>query len=320
MLGDNPDPEPGGWRGWPRHAQHRKVALIVDNPAGPRRSRPSVASVQPAQRGGPAAAGRTPRRRPRQPLRAWRRKLAHLTGTTKFKLTPDQQKELQGVRRRRRHADRGRGRRVERVRRLGRDRAGRHLRRRRRATSAPILPPSHVAIPLAGRQDRPLRLPRVRPRADHRPAQRPPRPRDRAGRPGRRSSTAARTSAPGSSASTVDGILGYSPETATDIMRNVVLYAAAGGRPPPPPPKPAAPAAPATQPASKPAAPAAAPAAPAPVPPVAPAPAAPAPAAPVAPAPAAPAPAAPSPAAPAPAAPAPVVPAPAAPGAPAPAK
>ena len=31
----------------------------------------------------------------------------------------------------------------------------------------------------------------------------------------------------------VDGVLGYTPETATEIVRNIVLYADSGGKPPP---------------------------------------------------------------------------------------
>ena len=42
-----------------------------------------------------------------------------------------------------------------------------------------------------------------------------------------------------------DGILGYDPETATAIMRNIVLYVVHNGRPPRPATAPAAPAAPA---------------------------------------------------------------------------
>jgi hypothetical protein len=85
----------------------------------------------------------------------------------------------------------------------------------------------------------------------------------------------------------VDGVIGYEPVSATAIMRNVILYAMAGGKlePPAPPPPPAPALADAKAKAAEPApaapAPASAPAAPAPATP-APAAAAPAPAAPAA--------------------------------------
>jgi hypothetical protein len=192
-VGDNADPEPGGWR---------RLAAILnnENKLGLRSSRSRSATGKLAGS-----------------------KVAHLTGTTKFTLNDAQKKELKDY--------------VAAGGTLVVDAAGgaadfarsaeRELRRSsaaRPTRSAPSCrPPTTSTTCPTPRSSAVFYRNFARGKVGGSNA-----PRIRGIEQGgaSASSTAARTCRPAWSASQWDGILGYSPDSATDIMRNIVLYAA----------------------------------------------------------------------------------------------
>ena len=198
VVGENPDPEPAGWHrlGNLLH-NHYKLDLAVEN-------------VKP---GDGKLAGF---------------KLAHLTGTTKFKLTPEQQKELKAF------ADNGGT--------LVVDAAGGSSDFADSAevelaavfggspgTTGAILPPTHAVYARPGAKVekfgyREFVRGKLTGRLDA--------PRVRGIEQGGRVAVfySREDLSAGMVGEPVDGVLGYNPETATEIMRNIVLSAAPQGQ------------------------------------------------------------------------------------------
>ena len=200
MVGDNPDPEPGGWR---------RLGNVLKN------DHKLALAVEPVSLGcGQLAAY----------------KVAHLTGTAAFKLDRRRAKGTDRLRRRRRHAGRRRRRRVRRP----------SPRPPSRSWPRCSAPRPRRGWPARSAADHPVytlpgaKIDRFSTAASHARSLRRaegPAPQGHQGpRPGphRRLLQPRRPDA-GLVGQPVDGIIGYDPATATAIMRNIVLYASAGG-------------------------------------------------------------------------------------------